>query len=104
MWDVPIIYQYVTRAPCLCSAVADICCHKHAAVKDQETVEGGGEAAQEATLPFEPITLVCRHLRYFVDAPKGALPFETSYQLWPSGKVWVCATSEGLRRCCVATC
>jgi hypothetical protein len=32
---------------------------------------------QEATLAFEPITLVCQDLRYFVDAPKGAPPVLT---------------------------
>ncbi len=48
--------------------------HGRTAAKDQAAAEGGGESAQEATLPFEPITLVCRDLRYFVDAPKGAPP------------------------------
>ena len=36
--------------------------------------EAGGEAPPEASLDFEPITLVCRNLRYFVDAPAGERP------------------------------
>lgn len=52
--------------------------HTRATAKDQATAEGGGESEQEATLAFEPITLVCQDLRYFVDAPKGASPLPTS--------------------------
>lgn len=39
--------------------------------KKQEVAEAGGEDDAETSLAFEPITLVCRNLQYFVDAPKG---------------------------------
>jgi len=34
--------------------------------------EAGGEAPADNSLDFEPTTLVCRNVRYFVDAPPGA--------------------------------
>mmetsp|Transcript_4643 Transcript_4643/g.13342 ORF Transcript_4643/g.13342 Transcript_4643/m.13342 type:complete len:1521 (-) Transcript_4643:659-5221(-) len=46
---------------------------RHKAAIEAVAEEGGQEASQ-ATLDFEPITLVVRHLSYFVPAPPGIDP------------------------------
>jgi hypothetical protein len=82
-------------------AVAGGLWHKRTATKDQAAAEGGGEAEQEATLAFEPITLVCQDLRYFVDAPKGASPFANSTHALCGALVWLCSCSIREIHCCI---